>query len=155
MGIGNEERGDDGVGVELARRLAARGWKGALVAGMIPENASREIAAVSPRTVIAVDAVDMGLPAGSWRVLENEEIASASFSTHGFSLALLLRYWKESSLSRVVVLGVQPSSRAAGRGFSPEVAKTLDLLERLFSCHDRLPSNLMDHASGTLPSGPL
>ncbi len=157
VGIGNPERGDDGLGVEFVRRLAARGWKGTVVAGVTPENISGWLAALNPALVVAVDAVEMGIPAGGRRLLDGEAVAAVSASTHGCSLSLLLGFWERATAARTVLLGVQPARAAArGRGLSREAEGALRRLEEEFSVPDRTPGFIAEYletGNGLKPPG--
>ena len=99
LGVGNRDRGDDGVGsvvaAELSRRQSADGSEKSVVSGkelpttdcslltphsspatavldcgVAPENYLSRVAAMHPRHVVFIDAADFGAPPGSIRLFE-------------------------------------------------------------------------------------
>lgn len=64
LGIGNELRGDDGLGVVATRRLKLALGKLAhvdiIVAGNCPENFTGRVGRLSPSHILLIDAVDWG-----------------------------------------------------------------------------------------------
>ena len=127
---GNPERGDDGAGVLLARRLRDSGIEAEVCSG----EALELIAAWSDDTdVIVVDAVVTGAPAGTVQRREAFELApfrSVSTSTHGFSVAQAIELGRTlgSLPKRLRVCGVEARQFALGTRISPEVERAVDNL---------------------------
>jgi len=75
LGIGNPLRGDDGAGCKFIREL--KRWGAGRRKGIylfngeqLPENYLEPIVKIQPATVVLVDAVDFGAPAGEVKVFE-------------------------------------------------------------------------------------
>ncbi len=127
VGVGNTLRGDDGVGVFIARRLAKRGLRDrVIVAGPSPELFAREIASRKPELVVFLDAVDAGLPPGSVVVapLPGGEARVPPLSTHALPLSLLV----EALGVRAYLLGVQVENTEFGSRMSPRVRRAGEIL---------------------------
>jgi len=96
VGVGNPLRGDDGVGVHLARRLSEElsgGHLRVVAAEDIPESYVFQIAASDCRNVVFVDGVATDAEPGTvffGRFAEIREL-SADYSTHKLSLSLCVR----------------------------------------------------------------
>jgi len=121
LGIGSTLRGDDGVGPEVAGRLAAE-FKGCIFdGGTAPENFLGPISSLRPDTLIFVDAADFNAPPGSVGVFELEEISSVNISTHTIPLSLLWREFKRRGVPYGFLIAIQPKSLEFRPGLSSEV----------------------------------
>lgn len=128
IGLGTDERSDDGVGLDVARSLAHQGscpaevraWPGELT-GLVELWRGRA-------NVVVVDAVRSGRPAGTvhrWEVRGPGTFPrSAPVSTHGLSLAEVVELARVlgSLPDRLVVYGVELGELGPGTGRSPAVA---------------------------------
>ncbi len=156
MGLGNEEYGDDGLGVALAREFgrerpassesgleavpavatefASAGAPVVIIAGTAPERWLSRLSDGEFDHVIFLDAVEFGGEPGSAILIEGEEIAARfpQVSTHKLSLGLLARL-VESRGARAWLLGVQPGSLRASPTLSSSVRATLEILKRLLA----------------------
>lgn len=119
--IGNPLMSDDGAGPALFRRLA-----GPLPAGIetidcetTPENWLAPLRKNPPRTLVIVDAAEMGAEPGAIRRISLSMTEAVHFSAHGFPLSLLLHPFQDTV--EVVVLGIQPKRRGLGTELSSEV----------------------------------
>lgn len=126
VGMGNPLRGDDGAGPALMRRMDGLCDCLCINAETTPENCLGLIAKQQPDTVVFIDAVDMGLAPGQWRVFEDSEMAETSLHTHGISLGLLIAHLQSHTDARIVVLGIQPCSVAFGQGISVDVETAIE-----------------------------
>ena len=131
LGVGNELRGDDGLGTALARRLKGKLPFPVLEGGSAPENLLGKILNLAPDVLVVVDAVDFGGEPGEVLQIGQDEIEFRGFSTHGPSIGPFLEFLRREGV-RVVVLGVQPEDIGFGRGLSPPVLEALRNLEELF-----------------------
>lgn len=109
--IGNEFRGDDGVGVEAGRQFEKRAAAGELqnewqvfFGGEAPENEFGAIREFAPQLVIVCDAVG-GFKAGEVEFLDLQDERSYIFSTHNIPSPILLSYIR-SFCQRVIFLGI-------------------------------------------------
>ena len=134
-GIGNIIRGDDGLGPKLIELLRARRINAGLFdCGTAPENYIFPMLKSACDTLVLVDAADMGLAPGATRVLETDNIANVSFSTHSPSPKLfidLLKMGKEDL--NIFILSVQPKSTSLGAPISEEVLGSLNDLTEVLS----------------------
>lgn len=130
MGIGNPDRGDDGVGVRVAGLMAETLRCGALPNGRrvtvlmaeeVPESWVGPAVAARPDTVLLVDAAEMGAEPGSAALLEPEDLPAGATFTHRTPLSLLSTYLRRETGARVLLLAVQPLSVAWDDAMSPEV----------------------------------
>jgi hydrogenase 3 maturation protease len=140
VGVGNPLRGDDGAGSLLARRLAGRGLSNVFDGGSAPENYAERIATSMPEVVIVVDAACFGGRPGDARLLSADEVAGGALSTHDSSLRIFAGYLEERCGCGFYVIGIEPASRGLGAGLSPEVVKTMDVLEEILA--GLVPDNL-------------
>ncbi|MBN2067580.1 MAG: hydrogenase maturation protease, partial [Candidatus Diapherotrites archaeon] len=66
MGIGNELKGDDGIGNAVAREFQGKGWK-PVECETVPENFIAIVKRERPELLVIVDAASMGLAPGQFR----------------------------------------------------------------------------------------
>ncbi len=134
-GIGNIIRGDDGLGPKLIELLKARGVNAGLFdCGTAPENYIFPMLKSLCDTLILVDAANMAIEPGVAMVLDADDIANVSFSTHSPSPRLfidLLKMGKEDL--NIFILSVQPKSTALGAPMSEEVLNALKRLTETLS----------------------
>ena len=132
-GCGNVFLGDDGFGVEVARRLAAEalpagvrvadfGIRGVHLAYQLLEGYD---------TVILVDAMSRRAAPGTLFVLEPEVESppgTPGLDGHGLDPAAVLRMVKllGGSIGRVLVVGCEPETLEEQLGLSPPVARAVD-----------------------------
>jgi hydrogenase 3 maturation protease len=120
VGVGQELRGDDAVGVLLVRRLqradppstdsplpTARWY---FEAGPLPEASAGPLRRFRPDWVIFLDAAETGEPPGTVRWIEPDNIEDGSASTHTFPIGGFAAYLTAELGCRVAVLGIQPES---------------------------------------------
>ena len=141
VGVGNVLNGDDGFGVEVARRLAARPQpEGVRVAetGIGGIHLVHELMDGYDALVV-VDAVDRGRPPGTVMVIEAEvlDVSEMETTTRHDLLADMHLATPERALmvaravgvlpERTVIVGCQPRRiEALGVGLTDEVAEAVD-----------------------------
>ena len=134
-GIGNIIRGDDGLGPKLIELLRGRKINASLFdCGTAPENYIFPMLTTSCDTLILIDAADLALAPGQARVLDLENIANISFSTHNPSPRLfidLLKMGKEDL--NIFIISVQPKNTSLGVPLSEEVLAGLEVLTNAIS----------------------
>ena len=109
LGVGNEENGDDGVGPFIAENIDFPGWKG-VNCSVSPENYTGVVQQEKPEFLVIVDATEMDLKPGEFRLIPRSRIDELAISTHYMPLSILMRYLSESA-RYVVFIGVQPKQR--------------------------------------------
>jgi hydrogenase 3 maturation protease len=135
LGIGNEMRGDDGLGPVMAQKLAPYEKENFTVfdAKTVPENFTGAIKKEAPSHMIILDAVDMNEAPGHIRLVNKEEIANYNISTHAMSLSFLIKYLESTHPVKIILLGIQPKNMDLNRGISPEIQKSMDYIYRLLT----------------------
>lgn len=116
VGIGRETSGDDAVGLHVVRALLPSDTFYPVEAGIAPENVTGALRDFDPDGVLLVDAAALNQPAGTVAWLGTDELpALAGFgaSTHGYSLALLVWYLRESLGCEVALIAVQIAQTVA------------------------------------------
>lgn len=138
LGIGNILKGDDGVGIYIAERLneylqhikhgskqdrfVGAGETIVIDCGTAPENYTSIIRRHNPDGLILVDAADMGLSPGSYRIISPEEIKVMHVSTHNMPLSFLISYVSEFCRN-IVLIGIQPDKMKLGTILSRAVRR--------------------------------
>jgi hydrogenase 3 maturation protease len=144
LGIGNALNGDDGIGIYIAQRLnkylkEAKKESGKVIVidcGTTPENYTSIIRKHNPDTLVLLDAADMGLSPGSYRIIPPEKIEVMHFSTHNIPLSVFISYVSECC-GEVLLIGVQTDKMDVGTVLSSLVQKSGDLVATLI-IEDRL-----------------
>lgn len=119
LGVGNTLRRDDGAGSFVARNFRQEGWM-AIDCGTVPENVTGIVRRERPGLVVIVDAADMGIFPGEFRVIPKEKVRDVSFGTHQLPLDIVIDYLLGLA-ERVVLVGIQPLVVETGEGLSPPV----------------------------------
>ena len=132
IGIGNEFRSDDGVGILAARRFREKNLPGIAVVESTGEAAALLDAWTGMKTVIIIDAVLSGAPPGTiHRIDARRQSVSQElfpFSTHALGLAHAVELAR--SLGKlpinIVIYGIEGKQFSAGSSLSPEVQEALN-----------------------------
>ncbi len=132
LGIGNDLRGDDGLGSLLAQELQGRVKGVVFDGGRTPENYLGKIIWEKPDTVLIVDALDMGGRPGEVTIQEPGRLSKGEFSTHHLSLPLIASIIQSDTRTKVFIIGVQPERIKFGDRLSPRVERTLERLKGIF-----------------------
>ncbi len=124
-GVGNDLRGEDGIGLIIAKWLegSVPDDVSVLDCGEVPENFIGQVAAHKPTHVIIIDAARVGRPAGTIVLVEPEDIYPNTLSAHRLPLSFFA-----SVVSRriggsvdVFTLGIQIERADFGDDLSEEV----------------------------------
>jgi len=126
MGIGNVLRGDDGIGCYIAKNFKEKNWL-SLDCGTAPENFTSVIRKNKPSLLVIVDAADMGIDAGVFRIVSEEKIENIGISTHNMPLSFLINYLKDSA-DRIIFIGIQPKTICEAEEISDELKKSAEHL---------------------------
>ncbi len=134
IGVGNIFRGDDGVGLVVARRVREAAPPGVTVLEQSGEGAALMEAWQGADFVILVDAVLSGAEPGTIHYFEaHQQTIPARFfhySTHAFSVAEAVEMARvlDSLPPRLLLYGIEGKSFAAGRELSPEAAQSAGIV---------------------------
>ena len=124
FGVGAKLRMDDYAGMAVIDALAAKSVANdrllLVSGGSAPENLTGVIRAFKPDFVIVIDAAEIGLAPGEYRLLEPERISGATFCTHLLPLPVTLHYLERTCGCQSVYIGIQPTSTEQGIGMSAE-----------------------------------
>jgi hydrogenase 3 maturation protease len=126
LGIGNCLLGDDGAGNYVASRFRQSGWT-VFDCGTVPENFTSPVRRLHPEVLLLVDAAEMGLLAGEFRVVPRNYIADVSIGTHSLPLTHLIDYLSPDA-GRILFVGIQPASMEMGAKLTPAVKEGADRL---------------------------
>lgn len=127
VGIGNELRGDDGVGPYIVRRLQAAGLRGASFLLLGADMTALTEALGATRHACVFDALHSGAPAGTVRRIDalREALPKelAPCSTHGLALAdvVTLADVLGNLPETLAVYGIEGQTFGLGRGLSAPV----------------------------------
>jgi hydrogenase 3 maturation protease len=119
--VGNELRGDDGVGPFVSRLIRESESVHVVDCGETPENYLGVIARFKPEKVIVVDAAEFGGTAGDIRLVKKSEIAGGGASTHDAILTLFTNFIESQTGAETFFLAIQPESSEVGKPLSPSV----------------------------------
>lgn len=131
VGVGNPERGDDGVGAEVARRVTARGLAGVLVA-----HYREPVQLLDDRPdagiVVIVDALLSGAPPGSVTVREVDDRPLQEWTgtggTHSVGVVAVVELARALGRlpRRLFLVGVEAEAFDPGGPLSPAVAAAVE-----------------------------
>lgn len=132
LGIGNEIKGDDALGPNIAWKLNDLFKKNDRVivfdGGTVPENYTGLIRKESPTHIILVDAVEMKKEPGYIRVVQKEEIANYNISTHAMPVSFLIKFMETTINADIILVGIQPKNMELAEKISKEVEKSIDIV---------------------------
>jgi hydrogenase 3 maturation protease len=113
IGMGNELRGDDAVGLEVVRILKAhQGSRLTVYEGhMTPEAFIAPACSLKPSHLLIIDAAELKQKPGTWRLLSRDEIQTGLFTTHYLPATAVADELSHRCGTKVAFLGVQPKSR--------------------------------------------
>lgn len=151
LGIGNDIRGDDGLGPYIIEELSLKKEEfqeaskeiDALFdlndlflinGGSVPENFTSKIKSYDPSHIILIDASLMGREPGDIEIVNKENISNISISTHSMSLAYLIKFLELEKPFEILFIGIEPEIMDLSFELSDTVKKASDdLVEILFS----------------------
>lgn len=121
--IGNEMRGDDGIGPYIAGLIVPSERVKVVNCGETPENFLGVIAGYSPERVVIIDAAHFSGEPGEIRMIDKDSIEGGGFSTHDAILTLFANFIEEQTGARTYFLAIQPKRSEVGEGLSPEIER--------------------------------
>jgi hydrogenase 3 maturation protease len=122
IGMGNELRADDAVGLHVVRLLKPFIHERLKVfeGHMTPEAYIGPACALHPTHVLIVDAAELHQKPGSWQILSLNTIEQGLFTTHSIPAVEVAREIQRRCGAAVVFLGIQPKSRDISLALSTE-----------------------------------
>ena len=133
IGMGNPLRGDDGVGLVVARKLETAVPSRVEVRTHVDNDLALMDAWKGAEAVVVVDAVSSGAPAGAVSRYDAGDRplprpGTAAGSTHGFGLNEVVELARamDSLPGRFVIIGVEGTDFTTGRGLSPAVGEAVE-----------------------------
>jgi hydrogenase maturation protease len=136
IGVGNEFRGDDAVGICVARRLAALRLPEVRVLEQSGEGADLIDALETAECVYLIDAVSsQGLVGSIYRFEAHEQSLPAQYfgvSSHAFGVSEAIEIARSLGQlpSKLVVYGIEGSDFEIGGGISPAVGQAAENMIR-------------------------
>lgn len=121
LGVGNPDRGDDGLGPALAAKIGTAGSIHSIVCEEVPENYTGSIRSHNPEIILFVDALDFGGRPGETVLVQSDSFTEDRFNTHRPSLSLVMNYLAHETGAPVWLLGIQPKSVNHGEPLTPEI----------------------------------
>ena len=150
LGVGNDLRTDDGVGLFIIDSLSMK-HPNLLIenVGSVPEAFARSLADFGANRIIMIDAADMAQNPGHIELIPKDRIAGITISTHRMPLSLLMTYLEQQTKGETILLGIQPKDVQFGEGLSPEIEevarKIISSLNNLLETHLRGLEDVQDN----------
>jgi len=130
--VGSEICGDDGAGVEIARRLEGKvPWDLYNTQG-VPESFLMKIVRREPDALVLIDALDFAAKPGAVELFGTDRIGGQGPSTHGPAPLAFLEIMNMMRPCRCAVLGIQPKQTEIGQEISKPVKDAIDLVVAAF-----------------------
>lgn len=150
LGIGNDIRGDDGLGPYIIEELSLKKEEiqensdidsifdlkdlFLINGGSVPENFTSKIKSYDPSHIILIDASLMNKEPGDIEIVNKENISNVSISTHSMSLAYLIKFLELEKPFEILFIGIEPELMDLSFELSDTIKKASDnLVEVLFS----------------------
>ncbi len=131
LGIGDRQRGDEGIGCFLIKRLQGKVNVPLIDGGLVPEKQLRSIETSHPDVVLVICAASIpdAVP-GDMALFQLDELRIAGVSTPAANLSLFFKILPKDVRPEIFVIGVQPET-GSHQGVSDSVRVALDGLEAL------------------------
>lgn len=136
VGIGNELRRDDFVGVKIVRDLKGRVPKQVMLieSETVPESFIEPVISFSPTHVLLIDAGLVGLEPGHAKFAKSSKVwreSMVAISTHALPLKIFCEYVSEETRAEVALLIIQPGRTDFGEGLTMEMERAAHELIRM------------------------
>ncbi|MGZ4945743.1 MAG: hydrogenase 3 maturation endopeptidase HyCI [Halobacteriota archaeon] len=126
LGIGNELRRDDAVGLAVVDRLRTSIDDPSVIVincQSAPENYTGNVKRIKPTCIVLIDAADFGATPGDARIFQLHDLEGVSVTTHKASLLTLSVYLQSEINCNIFVIGIQPADCDFGSGLTPIARK--------------------------------
>lgn len=138
LGIGNDLKGDDGVGWYVADKLRKE-FKDdenlLIVKTSVPENHVNEINDFAPTMLVIIDSADFKKSPGEIKTIKGYQVSESFISTHTTPLTVFIRLYQADQAVKkpFILIGIQRKSNEFGQPISTPVKKAGDTLTKLIS----------------------
>lgn len=122
VGIGNQLKKDDGVGVYISSNIKGTPKVSGLTVEVSIENYIGKINSLDPDILVLIDCVNMGCTPGTNKLMPVSQIHDLTFNTHNISLRKLSEFFK----MKTYLLGIQPEKVDFGENLSYLVKEEAD-----------------------------
>lgn len=138
--VGNNFRGDDGVGPYIAELLCGinNSKISVINAGEHPENIIDNAVNLNPSKIVLIDTASFNGYPGEIRILDEDSISSYILSTHTFPITAVTSIIKEDTGCEVHYIGIQPKNLSLGEGLSLEVKKSAEIISNFVISNSHL-----------------
>ncbi len=128
IGMGNELRADDAVGLHIVRLLKPYTHERFKVfeGHMTPEAFIAPACGVHPTHVLIIDAAELHRKPGSWQVVSSGQVEPGWFTTHAIPAGEVAAEINRRCGAIVAFLGIQPKSREVSLALSAECIRTAE-----------------------------
>ncbi|HDH44130.1 MAG TPA: hydrogenase maturation peptidase HycI [Thermococcus sp.] len=133
-GIGNDTRGDDAFGVYVVEKLKGMISNQKVVflnCGEMPESYTGKIIRENPSHVVFIDAIHFEGKPGEIILADPEGTLGEAFSTHKMPLKLLVRYLKQHTKAKFILIGAQPKQTGLFVEMSEELRESAEGLVKI------------------------
>jgi hydrogenase 3 maturation protease len=134
VGVGNELRRDDFVGVEIVKRLKGKVPQNVMLieSETVPESFLETITQFHPTHVLLIDAGLTGLEPGQIKIMESSEALgpATAVSTHTLPLQIFCEILKNTTGSKIALAIIQPKTTDFGEGLTKETERTAQNLTK-------------------------
>jgi len=122
IGMGNELRADDAVGLHVVRLLKPQPTQRLQVfeGHMTPEAFIRPACEFHPTHVLIIDAAELHTTPGAWKFISSYELEEGLFTTHAIPATEVAAEFQRRCDAKVAFLGIQPKRRGISLSLSTE-----------------------------------
>ncbi|MCW3981059.1 MAG: hydrogenase maturation protease [Candidatus Bathyarchaeota archaeon] len=136
VGIGNQLRRDDFVGVKVVQDLKGKSPGNVMLieSETIPESFIETIIEFNPNRILLIDAGALGLKPGEITFMESTTVLGpqrSAVSTHALPLKLFCGYLERMIQAEIGLLIVQPENTDFGEGLSEAVSRAAEKLKKI------------------------
>lgn len=129
VGVGNELRKDDFVGVQIVKDLEGRVSNNVMLieSETVPENYMDSIIKFHPTHVLLIDAGLIGLKPGKVKFIVASKFLNSTatpISTHALPLQIFCKYIQQETNTKLALIIIEPKDTSFGEGISVEVNGT-------------------------------
>ncbi len=129
VGIGNELRKDDFIGIQIVKELKNRVSNNVIIieSETVPENYMDSIIDFHPSHVLLIDAGLLGLKPGNVKFIIAGKFLNTSttpISTHMLPLQIFCTYIQQETNTKLALIIIEPKDTSFGEGLSVEVQDT-------------------------------